>query len=102
MRKTDIDSILLVNWYFTNCKLARPSSPKTEMVRRYLLKKVNKALISDRSTSNVGSRLLSKAFVVLVLFMFIFLSNILNSLICLFKVLLKLLNKFNLTKQVLQ
>lgn len=98
MRKTDIDSILLVNWYFTNCKLARPSSPKTEMVRRYLLKKVNKALISDRSTSNVGSRLLSKAFVVLVLFMFIFLSNILNSLICLFKVLLKLLNKFNLTK----
>lgn len=68
MRKTEIDSILLVNWYFTTCKLAKPSCPKTEMVRRYLLKKVNKALISDKSTSNVGSRLLSKAFVVLTFF----------------------------------
>ena len=86
MRKTDIDSILLVNWYFTNCKLARPSSPKTEMVRRYLLKKVNKALISDRSTSNVGSRLLSKAFVVLVLF-------IVNTII-LFECCLKKLKQF--------
>ena len=66
MRKTDIDSILLVNWYFTTCKLTKPSCPRTEMVRKYLLKKVNKALISNRETSS-GTRLLSKAFVVLML-----------------------------------
>jgi len=67
MRKTEIDSILLVNWYFTTCKLRKPSCPKTEMVRKYLLKKVSKALISNPPTT-VGSRLLSKAFVVLALF----------------------------------
>lgn len=86
MRKTEIDSILLVNWYFTTCKLTKPSCPKTEMARKYLLKKVNKALISDRSTSNVGSRLLSKAFVVLVLF-------IVNTII-LFECCLKKLKQF--------
>jgi hypothetical protein len=67
MRKTEIDSILLVNWYFTTCKLTKPTCPKTEMVRKYLLKKVNKALISNRETSKGGTRLLSKAFVVLTL-----------------------------------
>jgi hypothetical protein len=67
MRKTEIDSILLVNWYFTTCKLTNPLCPKTEMVRKYLLKKVNKALISNRETSKGGTRLLSKAFVILML-----------------------------------
>jgi hypothetical protein len=37
------------------------------MVRKYLLKKVNKALISNRETSKGGTRLLSKAFVVFAL-----------------------------------
>lgn len=67
MRKTEIDSILLVNWYFTTCKLTKPSCPRTEMARKYLLKKVNKALISNRETSKGGTRLLSKAFVILLL-----------------------------------
>ena len=66
MRKTEIDSILLVNWYFTNCKLAKPSCPKTEMVRKYLLKKVSKALV-NRENPNRVTHLLSKAFVVLIL-----------------------------------
>jgi hypothetical protein len=66
MRKTEIDSILLVNWYFTNCKLAKPSCPKTEMVRKYLLKKVSKALV-NREKPNGVTHLLSKAFVVLIL-----------------------------------
>jgi len=65
MRKTDIDSILLVNWYFTTCKLTKPSCPKTEMVRKYLLEKVNKALVSNEKP--VGNRLLSKAFVFLLI-----------------------------------
>jgi hypothetical protein len=65
MRKTEIDSILLVNWYFTTCKLTKPSSHKTEMVRNYLLEKVNKALVSNERP--IGNRLLSKAFVFLIL-----------------------------------
>ena len=65
MRKTEIDSILLVNWYFTTCKLTKPSCPKTEMVRRYLLEKVNKALVSNDKP--IGNRLISKVFVFLLL-----------------------------------
>lgn len=64
MRKTEIDSILLVNWYFTNCKLSRPLCPRTEMFRKYLLKRVNKALVKEEETTN----LFSKAFVFLILF----------------------------------
>jgi hypothetical protein len=65
MRKTEIDSILLVNWYFTTCKLTKPSCPRTEMVRKYLLQKVNKAL--DSNDKPTGNRLLSKAFIFLIL-----------------------------------
>ncbi len=65
MRKTEIDSILLVNWYFTTCKLTKPSCPRTEMVRKYLLQKVNKALVSNDKP--IGNRLISKAFVFLLL-----------------------------------
>jgi hypothetical protein len=66
MRKADIDSILLVNWYFTTRKLTSPLCPKTEMIRKYLLKKVNKTLI-NRETSKC-TPLLSKVFVFLTLF----------------------------------
>ena len=65
MRKTEIDSILLVNWYFTTCKLTKPSCPRTEMVRKYLLQKVNKALVSNDKP--IGNRLISKVFVFLLL-----------------------------------
>ncbi len=65
MRKTEIDSIILVNWYFTIYKLNKPLCPKTEMVRKYLL---SKALTSDSSINNsIENRLLSKAFVILVI-----------------------------------
>ncbi len=44
MKKEDIDSILLANWYFTKCKIETPSSDRTELARKYLTQKVNKAL----------------------------------------------------------
>ena len=48
MDKTEIESILLANWYFTTCKLS-VSNPqkceKTELARKYLLNKIKKALI---------------------------------------------------------
>ena len=65
MRKTEIDSILLVNWYFTTCKLNKPFCPRTEMVRKYLLKKVDKALVK-KETPRVNN-LISKAFATLIL-----------------------------------
>lgn len=44
MKKEDIDSILLINLYFTKCKILKPFSPITELVRSYLCKKISKAL----------------------------------------------------------
>lgn len=51
MRKQDIDSILLANWYFTKCKIESPASDKTELARKYLVTKVGKA-ITDRTTKS--------------------------------------------------
>ena len=44
--KADIDSILLANWYLTMCKLQSKSHrcSKTELARKYLVAKINKAL----------------------------------------------------------
>jgi hypothetical protein len=42
--KQDVDSILLANWYLIKCKMERPSCPKTELARKYLVSKINKAL----------------------------------------------------------
>jgi hypothetical protein len=44
MNKTDIDSILLANWYFTKCKIENPKCNKTELARKYLVNKVNSVL----------------------------------------------------------
>jgi hypothetical protein len=44
MNKTDIDSILLANWYFTKCKIENPKCNKTELARKYLVDKVNSVL----------------------------------------------------------
>jgi hypothetical protein len=63
MRNSEFNSILLVNLYFTGCKLQKPSCPITEMVRKYLSKRINKALIERNSTSRTS--LTSKAFIVL-------------------------------------
>ena len=66
MRKSEIDSLLLVNWYFTTCKLDRPSCPKTELVRKYLLNRISKAL--EKQSPKLENRLLSKVFISLLLF----------------------------------
>ena len=63
MRKTELDSILMVNLYFTGCKLQNPYCPRTEMVRKYLAKRINKAVVERNSTGRTS--LTSKAFVVL-------------------------------------
>jgi hypothetical protein len=42
--KRDIESILLVNSYFTICKIENPSCPKTELTRKYLTTRIKKAL----------------------------------------------------------
>jgi len=67
MRNSELNSILLVNLYFTGCKLQKPSCPRTEMVRKYLSKRINKALIERNSTGSSTS-LKSKAFIVLCFF----------------------------------
>jgi hypothetical protein len=66
MRKAELDSILLVNLYFTGCKLQKPNCNRTEMVRKYLTKKINKALTEKVSTGRTS--LVSKAFVIIILF----------------------------------
>ena len=67
MRNPEIDSILLINRHFTNCKLTNPFCPRTEMFRKYLLKKVNKALVKKESPHRMNY-LMSKAFGFLMLF----------------------------------
>ena len=44
--KADIDSILLANWYLTMCRLQSKTHTcsKTELARKYLVAKINKAL----------------------------------------------------------
>lgn len=44
MSKQELESILLVNMYFTYCRLKRPNCTKTDLVRKYLMKKIDKAL----------------------------------------------------------
>lgn len=44
--KADIDSILLANWYLTMCRLQSKTHTcsKTELARKFLVAKINKAL----------------------------------------------------------
>lgn len=44
MTKEQIDSILIVNSYFTKCKLENPLCHKTELARKYLTHQISKAL----------------------------------------------------------
>lgn len=47
MDKTEIESILVANWYFTSCKLSVSNShncEKTQLARKYLTNKIKKAL----------------------------------------------------------
>lgn len=47
MKKQEIDSILLANWYLTKCQIESPSSDRTELARKYLVTKIDKVL-TDR------------------------------------------------------
>jgi hypothetical protein len=53
--KQDVDSILLANWYLIKCKMEKPSCPKTELARKYLVAKINKALF-ERTKSAQPSK----------------------------------------------
>lgn len=64
MKKEDIDSILLANWYFTKCRIETPSSDRTELARKYLTQKVNKVLFERTKVSS------NKAFLILSLIFF--------------------------------
>lgn len=44
MEKQDIDSILLANFYFLKCKFDNPLCHKTNLARKFLLRKIRKAL----------------------------------------------------------
>jgi hypothetical protein len=58
MKKEDIDSILLANWYFTKCRIESPSSDKTELARKYLTQKVNRALFERTNNKSVSNKVL--------------------------------------------
>jgi len=67
MSKQELESILLVNMYFTDCRLNRPTSAKTDLVRKYLMKKIDKALVKRE----VKPLLLNKALVIFSLLLFL-------------------------------
>lgn len=53
MVKNDVESILIANWYFIRCKTCQKAKKceKTELARKYLTSKINKAL-SEKKYSN--------------------------------------------------
>lgn len=55
MSREQIDSILLVNSYFTKCKCegSSPSCQKSELARKYLVKKISKALNKKNNFSYI-------------------------------------------------
>lgn len=52
--KQDIESILLANWYLTLCKIENKSKDKSEVARKYLVAKINKALF-ERNNNKLQS-----------------------------------------------
>jgi len=67
MSKQELESILLVNMYFTDCRLKRPTCAKTDLVRKYLMKKIDKALVKRE----VKPLLSNKALVIFSLLLFL-------------------------------
>ena len=64
MKKEDIDSILLANWYLTKCRIENPNSDRAELARKYLTKSVKNAL------SNKSNLYKTKAFLFLSILTF--------------------------------
>jgi hypothetical protein len=56
MDKTEIESILVANWYFTSCKLSSShhNCEKTQLAKKYLINKIKKAL-SEKSQIKTNS-----------------------------------------------
>jgi hypothetical protein len=53
MNNSDIESILLANWYIVNCvKNNGVGCPKTNAARKYLTMKINKALVEKSKKSS--------------------------------------------------
>lgn len=52
MSKPEVDSILLANWYYTKCRLDKPTCEKTQLARKYLLTEINKALTERTFNKN--------------------------------------------------
>ena len=44
MSKEEVDKILMINWYLTICKKSKPNCPKTDLVKKYLSRKLKKFL----------------------------------------------------------
>lgn len=42
MGSREIESIMLINWYYVGCKLDKPKSVNTEFIGKYLYKKINR------------------------------------------------------------
>jgi hypothetical protein len=54
MKKQDVESILLANWYFIKCKMESSSKDKTELARLYLVSKIDKALIERSKLKSIN------------------------------------------------
>ena len=51
MQKEVLESILLANSYLIACKFSQASCNKSELARKYLLKKVQEALLQKKNLS---------------------------------------------------
>jgi len=51
MRKQEIDSILIANYYFTKCRIESPTSDRTELARKYLFNIVGRAIVNRKKLS---------------------------------------------------
>lgn len=51
MNNSDIESILLANWYVVNC-VTKNNTSKVNVARKYLTMKINKALVEKSKKSS--------------------------------------------------
>lgn len=56
MNKKEIDSILMLNLYFTSCKIQNPYGKKTDLVGRYLTTRINKVLVERNLPKNSSNK----------------------------------------------
>ena len=56
--KQDVRSILLANWYFTQCVIDNSDDDKKDIARKYLLVKIKSALLKRSKLSNSSDELI--------------------------------------------